>query len=68
MNFFLQPLTLLTFFPLVGVLILLFIPSDRKNALRWIGAGHHADHVPALPLGADHVPPVGPEPAAGGTL
>ena len=35
MNFFLQPLTLLTFFPLVGVLILLFIPSDRKNALRW---------------------------------
>ena len=36
MNFFLQPLTLLTFFPLLGVLVLLFIPSDRKNALRWI--------------------------------
>src|SRR5215211_6603647 len=36
MNFFLQPLTLLTFFPLVGVLILLFIPGDRKNALRWV--------------------------------
>jgi NADH-quinone oxidoreductase subunit M len=35
MNFFLQPLTLLTFFPLLGVLVLLFIPSDRKNALRW---------------------------------
>src|SRR5688500_7060226 len=35
MNFFLQPLTLLTFFPLVGVLILFFIPSDRKDALRW---------------------------------
>ncbi len=35
MNFFLQPLTLLTFFPLVGVLVLLFIPSERKNALRW---------------------------------
>ena len=35
MNFLLQPLTLLTFFPLVGVLILLFIPSDRKDALRW---------------------------------
>jgi len=28
-------LTLLTFFPLVGVLVLLFIPSDRKPALRW---------------------------------
>jgi len=36
MNFFLQPLTILTFFPLVGVLALLFIPSDKKNALRWI--------------------------------
>jgi NADH-quinone oxidoreductase subunit M len=35
MNFFLQPLTLLTFFPLLGVLVLLFIPSDKKNALRW---------------------------------
>ena len=39
MNFFLQPLTVLTFFPLVGVLILFFIPSDRKDALRWTGLG-----------------------------
>ena len=39
MNFFLQPLTLLTFFPLVGVLVLLFIPSDRKSALRWTALG-----------------------------
>src|SRR5687767_15933764 len=35
MNFFLQPLTLLTFFPLLGVLILFFIPNDRKDLLRW---------------------------------
>ena len=28
-------LSLLTFFPLVGVLVLLFIPSERKPALRW---------------------------------
>ena len=35
MNFFLQPLTILTFFPLVGVLVLLFINSEAKNALRW---------------------------------
>jgi len=35
MNFFLQPLTFLTFFPLVGILILLFIPNERKDALRW---------------------------------
>jgi NADH-quinone oxidoreductase subunit M len=36
MEFILQPLTLLTFFPLLGVLALLFVPSDRKNVLRWI--------------------------------
>jgi NADH-quinone oxidoreductase subunit M len=35
MEFLLQPLTLLTFFPLLGILVLLFIPSDNKNALRW---------------------------------
>ena len=35
MEFFLQPLTLLTFFPLLGVLVLFFIPSDRKDVLRW---------------------------------
>src|SRR5215207_4588117 len=35
MNFFLQPLTLLTFFPLVGFLILFFIPREQKDALRW---------------------------------
>ncbi len=28
-------LTLLTFFPLLGILILLFIPSENKSALRW---------------------------------
>jgi NADH-quinone oxidoreductase subunit M len=28
-------LTLLTFFPLVGILILFFIPAERKDALRW---------------------------------
>ena len=35
MNFFFQPLTLLTFFPLLGVLALLFIPAGAKSALRW---------------------------------
>jgi NADH-quinone oxidoreductase subunit M len=30
-----QPLTLLTFFPLLGVLALLLISSENKNALRW---------------------------------
>jgi NADH-quinone oxidoreductase subunit M len=39
MNFFLQPLTLLTFFPLVGILVLFFIPSDNKNAIRWTALG-----------------------------
>jgi NADH-quinone oxidoreductase subunit M len=35
MNFPVQPLTLLTFFPLLGVLVLLFISAEAKNALRW---------------------------------
>jgi NADH-quinone oxidoreductase subunit M len=35
MEFLFQPLTLLTFFPLLGILVLLFIPSENKNSLRW---------------------------------
>ncbi len=35
MQLLLQPLTLMTFFPLVGVLALLFVKSENKNALRW---------------------------------
>ena len=35
MTFLLNPLILVTFFPLVGVLALLCVPPDRKNALRW---------------------------------
>lgn len=30
-----QPLTLLTFFPLVGVLVILFLNDQQKNAIRW---------------------------------
>jgi NADH-quinone oxidoreductase subunit M len=36
MEFLLQPLTLLTFFPLLGVLVLLFMNSEAKNAIRWV--------------------------------
>ena len=39
MEFLLQPLTLLTFFPLVGVLVLLFLPSDNKSTIRWTALG-----------------------------
>jgi len=39
MTFLLEPLNLLTFFPLVGVLVLLFISSDRKSAIRWTALG-----------------------------
>jgi NADH-quinone oxidoreductase subunit M len=35
MDFLLQPLTLVTFFPLVGVLIILFINREQKTAIRW---------------------------------
>jgi NADH-quinone oxidoreductase subunit M len=36
MNFFLQPLTLLTFLPLLGVLVILFVNSESKNTIRWV--------------------------------
>ena len=35
MTFLIQPLTLLTFLPLAGVLVLLFVRSENQNALRW---------------------------------
>ncbi len=35
MEFIFQPLTLLTFFPLLGVVVLLFINNEQKNTLRW---------------------------------
>jgi NADH-quinone oxidoreductase subunit M len=35
MNFLFHPLILVTFFPLLGVLVLLFINNEQKNALRW---------------------------------
>ncbi len=36
MEFLLQPLTLLTFFPLLGALVILFMNSEAKNAIRWV--------------------------------
>jgi len=39
MDFLLQPLTLLTFFPILGVLVLLFMNSEWKNAIRWVALG-----------------------------
>jgi NADH-quinone oxidoreductase subunit M len=36
MEFLLQPLTLVTFFPLLGILVLLFLPGENKNLLRWV--------------------------------
>jgi NADH-quinone oxidoreductase subunit M len=35
MNFLFHPLVLVTFFPLLGVLVLLFINNENKNVLRW---------------------------------
>jgi NADH-quinone oxidoreductase subunit M len=35
MDFLINPLTLVTFFPLIGVLVLLLINKEQKNALRW---------------------------------
>lgn len=35
MDFLLEPLNLVTFFPLLGVLVLLFLKSEWKTAIRW---------------------------------
>jgi NADH-quinone oxidoreductase subunit M len=35
MNYLFHPLTLVTFFPLLGVLALFFINKEQKDALRW---------------------------------
>ncbi len=39
MNLLLQPLTLVTFFPLVGVLVILLLNRDKKDAIRWTALG-----------------------------
>ena len=39
MEFLLQPLTLLTFLPLLGVLVILFMNSEWKTAIRWVALG-----------------------------
>jgi NADH-quinone oxidoreductase subunit M len=36
MNVLLHPLTLVTFFPLLGILVILFLKQEQKNAIRWI--------------------------------
>ena len=36
MNLVLHPLTLTTFLPLVGILVILFLKPEWKNAIRWV--------------------------------
>jgi NADH-quinone oxidoreductase subunit M len=36
MIYLLHPLTLVTFFPLVGVIVLLFLRPEQKNVARWV--------------------------------
>ena len=36
MDFVIYPLVLMTFFPLLGVLVLLFIKPEQKNTARWV--------------------------------
>lgn len=39
MNVLFSTLTVVTFFPIVGVIILLFTPKERKDTIRWIAVG-----------------------------
>ncbi len=36
MNYLLHPLTLVTFFPLLGAVVILFLKAEQKNAARWV--------------------------------
>ena len=36
MDFLLHPLTLVTFFPLLGILVILFINRENKTIIRWV--------------------------------
>jgi NADH-quinone oxidoreductase subunit M len=36
MNYLLHPLTLTIFFPLLGILVLLFLKNEQKNTIRWV--------------------------------
>ncbi|GAB4525451.1 MAG: NADH-quinone oxidoreductase subunit M [Anaerolineales bacterium] len=36
MDFLTHPLNLVTFFPLLGVLVILFLKQEQKNAIRWV--------------------------------
>ncbi len=37
MSLLLHPLVLTTFFPFLGILVILFLKSEWKNAIRWVG-------------------------------
>jgi NADH-quinone oxidoreductase subunit M len=39
MNLLFHPLTLVTFFPILGVLAILFVNEEQKNTVRWIALG-----------------------------
>ena len=36
MPYLFATLTIVTFFPLVGVVVLLFVPNEQKNTIRWV--------------------------------
>lgn len=39
MDVLFKTLTVVTFFPLVGVLVLLFVPKEQKDTIRWVAVG-----------------------------
>ncbi len=42
MNVLFSTLTVVTFFPIVGVIVLLFTPKEQKDTIRWIAVGTSA--------------------------
>ena len=53
MEFLTNPLNLVIFFPLVGVLALLLMPSEKKDLLRWIALLASAGYIWHLFMGVE---------------
>ncbi len=45
-NPYILPLSLVTFLPAIGALVLAFFPQDTKSAMQLVHAGHHGGGVP----------------------
>ena len=49
------PFVLLTFFPLLGFLVIALLKYEQKTAIRWVALAHLAGYLWHLPVAAGHL-------------